>query len=271
MISADSDGHSESTVLATFVPPAAAGAYQARETGPDRVAVPNTEDYNHVVDNPFLRVRHEPLSTFSIDVDTASYANVRRFLDQSTLPPKDAVRIEEMLNYFPYDDAAARRDDDPFAVHVEVAGCPWNADHRLARIGLMGRPIDNDRRPPSNLVFLIDVSGSMDMPNKLPLVKASLQKMVREPRRERPGGDRGLRGGLGPGAALHVLCPARPRSSRRSRTLQAGGSTNGGAGIQLAYDTAVAELHQGRHATASSSAPTATSTSASPTRATSPA
>jgi Ca-activated chloride channel homolog len=240
VISADSDGHSESTVLATSVAPAAAGAYQAREAGPGAartVAVPSTEDYNHVVDNPFLRVRDEPLSTFSVDVDTASYANIRRFLDHGALPPKDAVRIEEMLNYFTYNDAPPR-DDAPFAVHVEVAGCPWNADHRLARIGLMGRPIDNDRRPPSNLVFLVDVSGSMDMPNKIPLLKTSLQKMVQNlGENDRVAivvyaGASGL-------ALPSTSCARKLDIVTALDNLHAGGSTNGGAGLQLAYDTAV--------------------------------
>ncbi len=137
------------------------------------------ESYNPITDNPFHRVASEPLSTFSIDVDTASYSNVRRFLTQNTLPPKDAVRIEELLNYFPYDDAPPPSSSpDPFAVHVEVAGCPWNAKHRLARIGIAAMPIDQSKRPPSNLVFLVDVSGSMQEPNKLPLVQWSLQRLV---------------------------------------------------------------------------------------------
>ena len=237
MISADSDGHSESTVLPTFVPPVRSWRSRPARRPPPKDAVPNTEDYNHVVDNPFLRVRDEPLSTFSVDVDTASYANVRRFLDHGTLPPKDAVRIEEMLNYFTYDDAPPR-DDAPFAVHVEVAGCPWNADHRLARIGLMGRPIDNDRRPPSNLVFLVDVSGSMDMPNKLPLLKTSLQKMV-----QNLGENDRVAIVVYAGASGLVLpstsCDRKVEILTALDNLQAGGSTNGGAGLQLAYDTAV--------------------------------
>ena len=125
----------------------------------------NSEAYAPIADNPFVRVGEEPLSTFSIDVDTASYANVRRFLTQNQRPPKDAVRIEELLNYFTYDDPPPTG-DEPFSVTIEVAGCPWNADHRLARIGLMGKPIANDKRPPSNLVFLIDVSGSMNHPEQ---------------------------------------------------------------------------------------------------------
>src|SRR6185312_3846018 len=128
-------------------------------------AAPNAEAFDRIEDNPFLSVAQEPLSTFSIDVDTASYAQVRRFLTQGQRPPKDAVRIEELINYFPYNDPPPTG-DDPFSVHVEVAGCPWDAAHRLVRIGLKGRPIDSSKRPASNLCFLIDVSGSMDQPNK---------------------------------------------------------------------------------------------------------
>jgi Ca-activated chloride channel family protein len=183
-------------------------------------------------------VVQEPLSTFSVDVDTASYANVRRFLNQSQLPPKDAVRIEELLNYFTYDDAPPK-DDKPFAVHVEVAGCPWNADHRLARIGLMGRKIDNDRRPPANLVFLVDVSGSMDQPNKLPLLKTSLQKMVQNLGENDRVAIVVYAGASG--LALPSTSCARKRDILTAlEGLHAGGSTNGGAGLQLAYDTAVA-------------------------------
>ncbi len=139
------------------------------------------ETYNAVVENPFRRAASEPLSTFSIDVDTASYSNVRRFLTQNQLPPKDAVRIEELLNYFPYNDAPpSESSPDPFAVHVEVAGCPWDANHRLARIGIAARPIDQSKRPSSNLVFLVDVSGSMQQPNKLPLVQWSLKRLVEQ-------------------------------------------------------------------------------------------
>ncbi len=182
--------------------------------------------------------RSEPLSTFSIDVDTASYANVRRFLSQNMLPPKDAVRIEEMLNYFPYHDAPpSKSSEHPFAVHVEVAGCPWNAaapagPHRHRRQA--HRPV-----PPaaSNLVFLVDVSGSMNEPNKLPLVQWALAALGRAARRERPGRHRRLRRGLGTGAAVDVV-HQEGRDPLGHRPVQAGGSTNGGAGIQLAYDIA---------------------------------
>jgi hypothetical protein len=153
------------------------GQDRAVADGPE--ARPSAESYDRVVENAFVRAGQEPRSTFSIDVDTASYSNVRRHLTRNALPPKDAVRIEELINYFPYNDPPPTG-DDPFSVHIEVAGCPWNPDHRLARIGLSGRPIDRDKWPSSNLVFLIDVSGSMNEPNKLPLVQASLRKLVEQ-------------------------------------------------------------------------------------------
>ena len=202
------------------------------------VPVPNTEAYDKIVDNPFHLTAAEPLSTFSIDVDTASYANVRRFLSQKMLPPKDAVRIEEMLNYFAYNDAApSKTSEHPFAVHVEVAGCPWNAEHRIARIGIAARPIDQARRPASNLVFLIDVSGSMQEPNKLPLVQWSLARLV-----EQLGENDQVAIVVYASASGLVLPPT--SCSRKAEIksaidqLRAGGSTNGGAGIQLAYDLA---------------------------------
>jgi Ca-activated chloride channel family protein len=199
---------------------------------------PNTESYSKIVDNPFHRAASEPLSTFSIDVDTASYANVRRFLSQNMLPPRDAVRIEELLNYFPYRDAPpSNASEHPFAVHVEIAGCPWNAQNRLARIGIAARGIDQSRRPPSNLVFLVDVSGSMQEPNKLPLVQWSLQKLV-----EQLGENDQVAIVVYAGASGLVLrstsCLHKAEISSAIAQLQAGGSTNGGAGIQLAYDIA---------------------------------
>ena len=201
-------------------------------------ALPNTEAYDKIVDNPFRQTASEPLSTFSIDVDTASYANVRRFLTQNMLPPKDAVRIEEMLNYFAYHDAPpSKSSEHPFAVHVEVADCPWNAQHRLARIGIAARPIDQSQRPPSNLVFLVDVSGSMQQPNKLPLVQWSLQRLV-----EQLGENDQVAMVVYAGASGLVLpstsCLHKAEIMSAIDQLRAGGSTNGGAGIQLAYDVA---------------------------------
>ena len=132
----------------------------------------NTEAYDRVVDNPFLRASQNPLSTFSIDVDTAAYANLRRFLSSGAPPPKDVVRIEEMVNYFAYS-YAGPKNSDPFSTQVEIASAPWKPEHRLVKVGLKGREIAQDKRPPSNLVFLIDVSGSMQPPNKLPLIKSA--------------------------------------------------------------------------------------------------
>jgi Ca-activated chloride channel homolog len=196
------------------------------------------EAYEKIVDNPFHQAAAEPLSTFSIDVDTASYANVRRFLGQNILPPKDAVRIEEMLNYFPYADAPpAKSSEDPFAVHVEVAGCPWNARRRLARIGIAAKPIDQSSRPPSNLVFLVDVSGSMMQPNKLPLVQWAFQRLV-----EQLGENDQVAIVVYAGASGLVLpstsCINKAEILSTIDQLRGGGSTNGGAGIQLAYDVA---------------------------------
>src|SRR5262249_11294086 len=128
-----------------------------------------TASYPAYVENPFRSAAEEPLSTFSTDVDTASYANVRRFLNQGQWPPRNAVRIEEMINYFTYDYTRPRA-DHPFSVDIEVAGCPWNAAHRLVRVGLKGREIAHGKRPASNFVFLVDVSGSMAPPERLPLI-----------------------------------------------------------------------------------------------------
>ncbi len=198
----------------------------------------DAEAYAPIIDNPFEVVTAAPQSTFSIDVDTASYSNIRRFLNQNQLPPRDAVRIEEMLNYFPYHDAPpAATSDDPFDIHIEVAGCPWDSQHRLARIGLAARPIDQSKRPPSNLVFLIDVSGSMDEPNKLPLVQWGLQRLV-----EQLGENDHVAMVVYAAASGLVLpstsCQHKSEVMSAIDRLQAGGSTNGGAGLQLAYDVA---------------------------------
>jgi Ca-activated chloride channel family protein len=208
------------------------------ETEASVAAQPNTEAYSQIVENPFHRTASDPLSTFSIDVDTASYANVRRFLSQNMLPPKDAVRIEEMLNYFSYNDSPpSASSEDPFAVHVEVAGCPWNAQHRLARIGIAAKPIDQSQRPASNLVFLVDVSGSMQDPNKLPLVQWGLQRLV-----EQLGENDQVAIVVYAAASGLVLpstsCVRKAEIMSAIEQLRAGGSTNGGAGIQLAYDVA---------------------------------
>ncbi len=208
------------------------------EAGIEAASKTNTEAYNPIEENGFRQVGDDPLSTFSIDVDTASYSNVRRFLARNMLPPRDAIRIEEMVNYFPYNDRPPAGDQkEPFAVHVEVNRCPWQPDHRLARIGIAGRPIDQDKRPPSNLVFLIDVSGSMDTPEKLPLVQWSLGKMV-----EQLGENDRVAIVVYAGASGLVLpstsCIHKAEILSAIEQLHGGGSTNGGAGIQLAYDVA---------------------------------
>jgi Ca-activated chloride channel family protein len=201
-------------------------------------AAPAGEVFAPIVDNPFVVVANDRQSTFSIDVDTASYSNIRRFLNQNVLPPKDAVRIEEMLNYFPYHDPPPpNSSEDPFSIQVEVAGCPWSANHRLARIGIAAKPIDQSRRPASNLVFLVDVSGSMQDANKLPLVQWGLQRLV-----EQLGENDQVAIVVYAGAAGLVLpstsCIKKAEVMSAIERLQAGGSTNGGAGIQLAYDVA---------------------------------
>ncbi|MCX6101141.1 MAG: von Willebrand factor type A domain-containing protein, partial [Candidatus Bipolaricaulota bacterium] len=204
----------------------------------------NTESYDHIEDNPFLTVRNNPLSTFSIDVDTASYALVRRFIEQQrTLPPKGAVRIEELINYFTYD-YPPPRGRQPFSVNVEIAGCPWNTEHRLARIGLKGREITRERAPACNLVFLVDVSGSMNMPNKLPLVKQSLELLAGQLREQDSvamvvyAGSSGL--ALPPTSGAH-----RSTIIHAIERLSAGGSTQGSAGIRQAYEEAQRSFIEG--------------------------
>ncbi len=194
----------------------------------------STEEYDRIYSNPFRRVGQHPVSTFSIDVDNASYSNVRRFLTQHhQLPPPDAVRIEEMINYFDYD-YPAPTDAHPFALFTEVASCPWNTDHQLLHVGLQGKRLDYDQTPPSNLVLLLDVSGSMQDANKLPLVKKSFRLLVNA----LDAHDK-VAIVVYAGAAGLVL-PATPVSERRTieaalDRLSAGGSTAGGEGIELAY------------------------------------
>ncbi|MEH2215468.1 vWA domain-containing protein [Nostoc sp.] len=196
----------------------------------------NTENYNRIEDNPFHRVGNDPLSTFSIDVDTASYSNVRRFITQGELPPKDAVRIEELINYFTYN-YPQPKGDRPFSVTTEVAAAPWNPQHKLVQVGLQGKRLESKTLPPSNLVFLIDVSGSMDDPDKLPLVQQSLKLLVNQLRPEDRvslvvyAGNAGLVLPATPGSQKSTILAAIDR-------LKAGGSTAGGQGIELAYKIA---------------------------------
>ncbi len=196
--------------------------------------------YTPIVENPFVKAEGgDAVSTFGIDVDTASYSNVRQFLlEMHQLPPANAVRIEELVNYFHYDYAGPKADDAaPFAAHVEVGGCPWNAEHRLARIAVKGREMERDKRPQSNLVFLVDVSGSMNEPAKLPLVKYGLEQLTKELGENDHiaivvyAGNTGVALPSTSGANQDVILAALQK-------LEAGGSTAGGAGIQLAYQIA---------------------------------
>jgi Ca-activated chloride channel family protein len=196
----------------------------------------NTEQYDQVTENGFRRVDKEPLSTFSIDVDTASYSNIRRFITQGSLPLKDAVRVEEMLNYFNYA-YKGPAGSEPFHVTTEVNESPWNIKHRLVRIGIKGKTISNDKRPASNLVFLLDVSGSMGMASKLPLLKKAFKVLVNN---------------LGENDKVSIVVYAgasglvlQPTSGDRKgdiiaalNRLQAGGTTHGASGIDLAYKVA---------------------------------
>ncbi|MCU7551960.1 VWA domain-containing protein [Chitinophagaceae bacterium LB-8] len=196
----------------------------------------NTEDYDNIVENNFLAATQNPLSTFSIDVDEASYSNIRRFINEGSIPPPGAVRIEEMINYFDYDYAAPVT-GEPFAVYTEISTCPWNAKHQLIHIGLKGKELPVNNLPSSNLVFLIDVSGSMDEPNKLPLVQQSLKLLTGQLREKDKVAIVVYAGNAG------LVLPSTAGDNKMKikeaiDALQAGGSTAGGEGIQLAYKIA---------------------------------
>ncbi|MDQ3088772.1 MAG: VWA domain-containing protein [Acidobacteriota bacterium] len=195
-----------------------------------------SEKYAEIDENPFLETSRAPLSTFSIDVDTASYANVRRYLNDGMLPPRDAVRIEELINYFEYD-YPTPVGDVPFSVTTEVANAPWNAKHRIVSIGLQGKKVALDNVPPSNLVFLLDVSGSMNDPRKLPLLKDALRILVNQLSSKDKVAIVVYAGKSG------LVLPSTSADNKGEilnalNNLNAGGSTNGGQGIQLAYKVA---------------------------------
>ncbi len=199
--------------------------------------IKNTEKYQQLDSNPVIRVADQSTSTFSIDVDTGAYANVRRFLNSGQLPPADAVRVEEMLNYFRYDYPVPDSTEVPFSIHTELSHSPWNANTRLLHIGLKGYEVNPANRPAANLVFLLDVSGSMADTNKLPLLKSSINMLTKELNEH----DR-VSIVVYAGASGVVLEPTAGNEyrtiSKALNKLQAGGSTNGEAGIELAYSLA---------------------------------
>lgn len=221
------------------IPLSANRDYSRRRTSSyyvDGIKIPNTESYESIKENKFLAVNKEPLSTFSIDVDKASYSNIRRFINQGTLPPKDAVRIEEMINYFDYDYPESTS-EHPFSIQTEYTECPWNKKHRLASIAIQGNKIDWKKAPSNNLVFLIDVSGSMGSSNKLGLLKAGLSLLVDQLRKK----DK-VSIVVYAGAAGVVLKPTSGANKKEIKEainrLHSGGSTAGGEGINLAYKMA---------------------------------
>lgn len=195
------------------------------------------ENYQHLETQNVFRVSDEPVSTFSIDVDTGAYSNMRRWLNQGQLPPEDAVRVEEFINYFNYDYPYPKNRQVPFQVSTEIAPTPWNNDTRLLRIGIQGYTVPREQLPASNLVFLMDVSGSMNSADKLPLLKQALTMLV---------GQLDARDSISMvvyAGASGVVLPPTPGNRKADilnalQQLQAGGSTNGAAGIQLAYQMA---------------------------------
>jgi Ca-activated chloride channel homolog len=196
----------------------------------------NTEEYGRITENKFLEAVNNPLSTFSIDVDTASYSNVRRFINQGQLPPAAAVRIEELINYFKYK-YPEPEGNEPFSISTELAACPWAPSHKLIHIGLQGKRIPLADAPANNLVFLIDTSGSMNSPDKLPLLKSAFRLLTDQLREQDRVAIVVYAGSAG------LVLPSTPGSDKKAilsaiDKLEAGGSTAGGAGISLAYEVA---------------------------------
>mgnify|MGYP000318387203 CR=1 FL=1 len=219
------------------------GRLEKEQVSAPPVISPSLDHFDVIKNNPFRTVVDHPLSTFSIDVDTASYSVVRKFLKEGRLPPADAVRVEEMINYFPYD-YMPPQDGEAFAAHMEQASCPWAPEHTLVRIALKGKEISSEERPALNLVYLLDVSGSMNAPNKLTLVKRSLEALALQlDERDR------VAIVVYAGAAGLVLPTTSGHDSQAIieslNRLNAGGGTAGGAGIKLAYKMAREQFVKG--------------------------
>ncbi|CAN5285162.1 VWA domain-containing protein [soil metagenome] len=225
--------HATGAVSVLQYAPSTIGSSYVNSTDYEQQQQFNTEEYSAINENIFHGAMQNPLSTFSIDVDAASYSNMRRYIQNGGRPPIDAVRIEEMVNYFDYN-YKQPKNDDPFSVYTEISTAPWNSKHQLVHIGLQGKNIPTENLPASNLVFLIDVSGSMESPNKLPLLKASFKMLVQQLREKDNvaivvyAGAAGLVLPSTSGASKQTIIEALDK-------LQAGGSTAGGAGINLAY------------------------------------
>jgi Ca-activated chloride channel homolog len=196
----------------------------------------NAEEYGVIVENNFVSANATPLSTFSIDVDHAAYSNVRRFIEEGQMPPNGAVRIEEMINYFDYD-YAPPTNADPLAIHSEISSCPWNEKHQLVQISLKGKEISTENLPAANLVFLIDVSGSMSHPNKLPLVQASL-KLLTEQLREKDKVAIVTYAGNATVALTSTSGANKTKIIEAIENLESGGCTAGAEGIKTAYEIA---------------------------------
>jgi Ca-activated chloride channel family protein len=207
---------------------------------PGVIEKPNTEEYDKIQENTFKGAEQSPVSTFSIDVDNASYSNIRRYLDGDQMPPIGAVRIEEMINYFDYD-YPQPQGKDPFSINTEISTAPWNADHHLIHIGLQGKELAYDDLKSSNLVFLIDASGSMSDENKLPLLKKSLKLLLSEL------DDKDRVAIVAYAGAAGLVLPSTPASQQETILnaldgVNSGGSTAGGEGIELAYKIAKENL-----------------------------
>lgn len=216
---------------------------QRRALAKQKKALANNESYGKIKENQFQNVSAKPLSTFSIDVDNAAYSNVRRYLNQGQKPPADAVKIEEMINYFSYD-YPEPMGVDPFEIYTEIAKAPWNDNHQLLHIGLQGTKISMEQLPPSNIVFLIDVSGSMQEVNKLPLLKSAFKLLVKNLRQQDKVAIVVYAGSAG------LVLPSTNGGDKATiiqaiDNLRAGGSTAGGAGIKLAYKIAKENFIEG--------------------------